>query len=48
MNISGKRVHVYREPTADGYAWTRECTLTDVVSPRELPVVQVTAGTLFA
>jgi Uma2 family endonuclease len=48
VDIPGKRVHVYREPSMDGYAWALECTLADVVSPRELPVVQVTAGTLFA
>jgi len=48
VDIPGTRVHVYREPTVDGYAWALECTLTDVVSPGGLPVVQVTAGTLFA
>jgi Uma2 family endonuclease len=33
-DIPGKRVHVYREPTVDGYAWSLECTLADTVSPR--------------
>jgi Uma2 family endonuclease len=47
-DIPGKRVHVYREPAMDGYAWSRECTLADVVSPRELPMIQIVAGTLFA
>jgi Uma2 family endonuclease len=47
-DIPGKRIYVYREPAAEGYATSRECTMADVVSPRELPVVQITAGTLFA
>jgi Uma2 family endonuclease len=47
VDVSGKRIHVYREPTGDGYAQALECTLSDVVSPRGLPGVQVTAGTLF-
>jgi Uma2 family endonuclease len=48
VDIPGKRVHVYREPTGDGYAESVERTLSDIVSPRALPAVQVTAGTLFA
>jgi Uma2 family endonuclease len=47
VDVSGKRIHVYREPTGDGYAQALECTLSDVVSLRGLPGVQVTAGTLF-
>jgi Uma2 family endonuclease len=48
VDIPGKRAHVYREPAADGYAKSVEHTLSDIVSPRALPAVQVTAGTLFA
>jgi Uma2 family endonuclease len=48
INIPGKRIHVYCEPTADGYAHPIECAPTDNVSPRALPAVQVTVGTLFA
>jgi Uma2 family endonuclease len=48
INLPDKRVHVYREPTADGYARSIECSPTDIVSPRALPAVQVTVGTLFA
>jgi Uma2 family endonuclease len=48
VDIPGKCVHVYREPTAEGYATWLEHSMADVVSPRELPVVQVTAGPLFA
>ena len=48
VNIPGKRVHAYREPTADGYRQALERSLSDTVSPRALPAVQVTVGTLFA
>jgi Uma2 family endonuclease len=47
IDIPGKRIHVYREPTGDGYAQALECSLTDSVSLRALPAVQVIAGTLF-
>jgi Uma2 family endonuclease len=48
VDIPSKRVHVYREPTGDGYTQAVERTSSDVVSPRALPAVQVTVGTLFA
>ena len=48
VDIPDKRVHVYRRPAGDGYTESVECTLSDIVSPRALPAVQVTAGTLFA
>jgi Uma2 family endonuclease len=48
VDIPGKRVHVHREPTGDGYAEAVECSSSDVVSPRALPAVQVMVGTLFA
>ena len=48
VDIPDKRVHVYRRPAGDGYPEAVECTLSDIVSPRALPAVQVTAGTLFA
>jgi Uma2 family endonuclease len=48
VDIPGKRVHVYREPTLDGYGEAFERTLAATVSPRALPAIQVTAGTLFA
>jgi Uma2 family endonuclease len=46
-DIPGKRIHVYSEPTVDGYAQALECVLTDTVSPRQLPVVKVTVQSLF-
>jgi Uma2 family endonuclease len=48
VDIPGKRVHVYREPTDDGYVEAVERTPSDTISPRALPAVQVTVGTLFA
>ncbi len=48
VDIPGQCVHVYREPAADGYSETRQCGLSDSVSPRELPAAQVLVGMLFA
>jgi Uma2 family endonuclease len=48
VDIPGRRVHVNREPTVDGYGEALEHTRSDTVSPRALPAVQVTVGTLFA
>ncbi|HEY4445470.1 MAG TPA: Uma2 family endonuclease [Steroidobacteraceae bacterium] len=48
VDIPGKRVHVYREPMMNGYGEAFERTLTATVSPRALPAIQVTVGTLFA
>jgi len=48
VDIPGKRVHVYREPAADGYTEAVERSSSDVVSPRAIPAVQLVAGTLFA
>jgi hypothetical protein len=38
---------VYREPSLEGFAMARACGLTDVVSPRELPAIQIAVGTLL-
>ena len=48
VNIPGKCVHVYRDPWGDRYTQAMECTLTEIISPRALPVIQVAVGTLFA
>jgi Uma2 family endonuclease len=48
VDITGKRVYVYSEPAADGYARILECALNDVVSPQRLPAFQMTVSTLFA
>jgi Uma2 family endonuclease len=48
VDLPGQRIHVYREPTAEGYGKTFERAQTDAVSPQALPAVQVTVGTLFA
>jgi Uma2 family endonuclease len=47
VNIPGKCVHVYRDPWGERYTQAMECTLAEIVSPRALPVIQVTVGTLF-
>jgi Uma2 family endonuclease len=48
VDIPRQRIHVYCQPTADGYGEALERARTDTVSPRALPAVQVTVGTLFA
>jgi Uma2 family endonuclease len=48
VDLPGQRIHVHREPTAEGYGKTFERAQTDAVSPQALPAVQVTVGTLFA
>jgi Uma2 family endonuclease len=48
VDIPNRRIHVHCEPTVDGYGKTLECAQTDTASPRALPAVQVTVGTLFA
>jgi Uma2 family endonuclease len=47
VDIPGGRVHVYRDPSVKGFAMARAYSGTDVVSPRALPAIQITAGTLF-
>jgi Uma2 family endonuclease len=47
IDIPGQRVHVYREPSANGYAIARAFSPADVVSPRDFPAIQITVGTLF-
>jgi Uma2 family endonuclease len=47
VDIPGQRVHVYREPTGDGYARALEHAADDIVSPRALPHLQVAARRFF-
>jgi Uma2 family endonuclease len=47
IDIPGKRIHVYREPTANGYREAFERALPDSVAPRALPAVQVAVQSLF-
>jgi len=47
IDLPGQRVHVYGEPSAQGYAQVMEYASTDVVSPRALPAVQVMVSRLF-
>jgi Uma2 family endonuclease len=48
VDLPGQCIHVYCEPTADGYAETLKRGQTDTVSPRAMPAVRFAAGTLFA
>ncbi len=48
VDVQGRRIYVYSEPTADGYAQVLECSAADTASPRALPTVQIRVGTLFA
>jgi len=48
VDIRGQRVHVYWEPTANGYAESRELTGGDMASPRALPIVRIPVGALFS
>jgi Uma2 family endonuclease len=47
VDIPGQRVHVYREPTGEGYAQALEHAADDIVSPRALPSFQVAARKFF-
>jgi Uma2 family endonuclease len=47
VDIPGQRVHVYREPTGDGYAQALEHAADDIVSARALPSLQVAARKFF-
>jgi Uma2 family endonuclease len=47
VDIPHRCVHVYREPTPEGYATRLDCERTDVASPRGLPAIQLVVGTLF-
>jgi Uma2 family endonuclease len=47
IDIQDKRVHIYFEPTVDGYARSIKCAPSDTVSPRALPAVQVTVQGFF-
>jgi Uma2 family endonuclease len=47
-DIPRQRIHVYCQPTVDGYGEALERARTDAVSPRALPAVRFAAGTLFA
>jgi len=48
FDLPGRRVHVYRDPTVEGYGDASVHTLNEAVSPRALPAVQVVPGTVFA
>jgi len=47
IDIPGKRIHVYREPTANGYGEAFERALPDSVAPRALPAIRVTVQSVL-
>jgi Uma2 family endonuclease len=47
VDVRGHRLHVYWEPTANGYAQALELSGSDTASPRALPIVEIPVGTLF-
>ncbi len=48
VDVQGRRVYVYSDPSADGYAQVHERAAADTVSPQALPTVQIRVGMLFA
>jgi Uma2 family endonuclease len=47
VDLPGQGVHVYREPTDDGYAQELEHSADDILSARALPHFQVAARKFF-
>jgi Uma2 family endonuclease len=47
VDLPGERIHVYGEPSEDGYAQVVEYASTDIVSLRALPAIQVVVSRLF-
>lgn len=47
VDVEGRRIHIHREPMANGYARTHQCNLTDFVSPQALPAVRLMVQDLF-
>jgi len=47
IDVQGKRIHVYRDPSTDGYRQARAVSVTESVSPLALPAIQLTVKTLF-
>jgi hypothetical protein len=47
VDIEGKRVVTYREPTASGYVRKAEFAALDTVTPQAFPDFKIVAGDLF-
>jgi Uma2 family endonuclease len=47
VDVRGERVYIYSEPAEGVYAQVSKCSAVDTISPRALPAVQISVGTLF-
>jgi Uma2 family endonuclease len=48
VDVQGRRVVTYSEPTAKGYERKREFATTDTVAPQAFPDVKIAVGDIFA
>jgi Uma2 family endonuclease len=47
VDLEGRRIHTYREPSAQGYARTLVFTAADGVAPQAFPGVMIAVGEIF-
>ena len=47
IDVEGRRIVTYREPSVQGYARTLECAGGDLVAPLAFPAVKIVVGDLF-
>jgi|ERR1700722_6831992 len=47
VDVEGRRIVTYREPSVQGYARTLECAGGDLVAPLAFPDVKIAVGDLF-
>jgi hypothetical protein len=47
VDVEGKRILTYREPTANGYAAQAEFAAADAVAPQAFPDLKVAVGEIF-
>jgi Uma2 family endonuclease len=47
VDVEGRRIVTYREPTVRGYARTGEFTAADIVVPQAFPGVKIAVGEIF-
>jgi Uma2 family endonuclease len=48
IDVEGKRVLTYREPTAKGYMRKRELAVTEAASPQAFPDLKIAVNEIFA
>jgi Uma2 family endonuclease len=47
IDVEGRRIHTYREPSAKGYARALVFSAADTVAPQAFPDVRIAVGELF-